>query len=496
MKLKHSLVARAAATALAAVCIAALTSHAGAQPKPAAPARQPTPGTITKAPPPKPIDYAKITDEAVELLSQYIRIDTTNPPGTNEIHAARLLQQKLLADGIPATTWEPAPGRGIIAARLHGVGRNQKAVMLLSHMDVVPAKAKDWEVPPFAGEVRDGKVWGRGALDDKGPGVIFLMAMLAIKRAGILLERDVVFLATGDEEEGGRLGAGWFVEHHPKLYADVEYVLNEGGGIMVRQDGKKLYTVSVTEKTPLWLRLTAYGVAGHAADPPARTAVTKLVQALDKLAAHRAPIRIIDPVAGYYRALAKMNNGPREWLDLATSLKDPAYARNFTQVPSQNASVRDTLTPTVLSGSEKTNVIPMIAHAEVDCRLLPGSDAKAFVRTVRKIIADDSVKVDVVLNFPPASSPSRSELMTAIQTLARKYDKADVVPTMLAGFTDSHYFREKKITSYGFVPLETPQGESRGVHGINERIGIKEMGRAIERTVELLKLIAVQANPA
>ena len=155
-------------------------------------------GAISEAPPPKPFNWEKLTQEATALLSQYIRIDTSNPPG-NELGAARMLRERFLADGIPATVWEPAPGRGVIAARLRGTGKHTKAIVLLSHMDVVPANPKQWQVPPFSGEVRDGDIWGRGAIDDKGPGVIEMMAMLAIKRAGILLKRDVIFIATGDE---------------------------------------------------------------------------------------------------------------------------------------------------------------------------------------------------------------------------------------------------------------------------------------------------------
>ncbi|HVN63362.1 MAG TPA: M20/M25/M40 family metallo-hydrolase, partial [Candidatus Binataceae bacterium] len=170
------------------------------------------PKSVHRAPPPKPIDWDHVTQEATALLSKYIQIDTTDPPG-NELAAAKMLKEKFLADGIPATTWEPRPGRGIVAARLRGIGRHTKSIILLSHMDVVPADPKEWEIPPFSGRIKDGKIWGRGAIDDKGPGVIELMAMLAIKRAGILLDRDVLFVATGDEEEGGRQGAGWFVDH-------------------------------------------------------------------------------------------------------------------------------------------------------------------------------------------------------------------------------------------------------------------------------------------
>src|SRR5262252_11151566 len=170
------------------IVIGTATPSALAQSKPAS--RSAHEAVAVVAPQPKAIDYDKLTQEATDLLSKYIQTNTTNPPG-NELAAAKFLKNKFLADGIPATTWEPLPGRGIVAARLHGIGKHQKALLLLSHMDVVPADPKEWKTPPFSGEVKEGTIWGRGALDDKGPGVVFLMSMLAVKRAGILLDRDV-----------------------------------------------------------------------------------------------------------------------------------------------------------------------------------------------------------------------------------------------------------------------------------------------------------------
>ncbi len=453
-----------------------------------APAHLPHEAVVTQAPPPKQIDYDKLTREATDFLSKYIQINTTNPPG-NELPAAKMIKDKFLADGIPATTWEPFPGRGIVAARLHGIGKHHKAILLLCHMDVVPANPKEWQEPPFSGLVKDGVIWGRGALDDKGPGVVEMMAMLAIKRAGILLDRDVIMVATGDEEEGGKEGAGWFVDHQPSVYADAGYVLNEGGGIIQETGGKKLYAVSVTEKTPLWLRLTATGAAGHASVPPAETAVDKLVAALVRVDDFRAPIRIISPVENYFHAMAEITHGPRQWLDLASALRDPVYVKQFVAIPRQNALVRDTATTTVLGASNKTNVISETAYAEIDCRLLPGSDPKKFLAALEKAIGDNDIKVATILNFPPVSSPQKSELMTAIETLARRTDKAPVVPTMLAGFTDSHYFRQKKLIAYGFIPISINPDEARGVHGINERISVKELGDGIQRMVTLLEIL-------
>lgn len=476
-----------AAAALSA-CLAISGSAWSASPAPS-PNVLPTESRgVTKAPPPQPINWDKVTQEATDLLSKYIQMNTTNPPG-NELAAARMLKDKFLTDGIPATTWEPQPGRGIVAARMRGIGKHNKSIILLSHMDVVPANPKEWEVPPFSGSVKDGKIWGRGALDDKGPGVVELMAMLAIKRAGILLNRDVLFIATGDEEEGGRNGAQWFVDHESSVFSDAGFLLNEGGGIRALSDNKrKAYVVSVTEKTPLWLKLTASGPPGHASDPPAETAVTRLVRALDKLSDYKTPIHVIGPVQDYYHTMAMLDHGPRQQLDLAAALKDPDYQKKFLSDPGQNARVRDTITPTVLSASQKTNVISETAYAEIDCRLLPGSDPKTVMSEIKKAIGDDTIKIDTILNFPPISSPSRSQLMTAIDSLARVHDQASVVPSMIIGFTDSHYFRQKKIVSYGFMPIEILPIEGKGVHGVNERIGVKELADGIQRMVQLLRI--------
>jgi len=488
MKLKFNPNARFVAGA--GICAALAIGIACIRPLAAEARQHKDRGLIEEAPPPKPINYDKLTQEAVALLQQYVRINTTNPPG-DELDAAKMLKEKFLADGIAATVWEPAPGRGIVAARLRGTGRHTKALVLLSHMDVVPANPKEWQVPPFSAQIRDGEVWGRGTLDDKGPGVIELMAMLAIKRAGILLNRDVIFVATGDEEEGGKVGAGWMVDREADVFADAQFLLNEGGGIMSRPNGRKYYGVSLSEKTPLWLRLTATGEAGHAAVPPDSTAVTRLVAALDRVAAYRSPLRVVNPVRDYFRAIAQLDGGPPEFINLATALRDGGFAQKFVAVPRQNALVRDTFTPTVLSGSQKTNIIPASAYAEIDARLLPGENPQTVIANLRKVIADDSIRIDVLLNFPAESSPRKSDLMTAIGDLAAT-ENTVVVPMMIAGFTDSHYFREKGLDAYGFIPIAATPAEERGVHGLNERVSVKELGAALRRMIELLRLMGTR----
>ena len=443
-------------------------------------------GLTEQAPSPRPIDYDQLTSEAADLLSQAIRINTSNPPG-DELPVAKLFKERFLADGLPATVWEPHPGRGIVAARLLGTGRHRQALVLLSHLDVAPANPKEWSVAPFSGQVKDGAIWGRGALDGKGPAVIALMAMLAIKRAGVLLDRDIIFIGTGDAETGGRNGAGWMVEHEADVFADAGYLLNEGGNISVLANGRRYYGVSITEKTPLWLRLTAQGAAARSTVPPAETAVTHLVAALSRVIAYRPQIRIIDPVRDYFKALGQLEEGPRQLLDLPLALRDdPAFVRQFVAEARNNAMVRDTFTPTVLEGSSRTNLIPTTVTAEIDGRLLPGDDPQAVVANLRKVIADDSIKIDVLLNFPATSSPRQSQLMSAITRLA-KTDDARAVPQMSTEFTDSHYFRQKGLIAYGFIPLELTAAEEKAIGGANEHLPTRELGAAVKRMVELLE---------
>ena len=473
---------RGAAVSTTAVIVAVLAFA-----QPARGQQQPPASESQRPASPKAIDYDKVTAEATDLLSRYIKINTTNPPG-NELAAAKMLREKFLAEGIPATVWIPQPNRAVIAARLHGIGKHNKSIVLLSHMDVVPADARDWQVPPFSGLVQGGEIWGRGALDDKGPGVVELMAMLAIKRAGILLDRDVLFLATADEEDGGRNGAGWLVEHQPDVITDAGFLLNEGGEIRAEPGKPKLYQVSVSEKTPLWLKLTAEGAGGHASSPPDQTAVTRLVQALARLVEYRTPIKVLPIVEDYFRLTSRIDHGPREMADLRSALHDPAFSKQFLAIPIQNAAVRDTITPTVLSGSSRINVLPSTASAELDCRLLPGDQPGALIKTIGKLIDDDHVRIDQILNFAPIASPEKSPLMSAIASLAAKRDKAAVVPMMMEGFTDSHYFRQRGLVAYGFIPLESTPELSRTIHGINERIRVSNLRGGIERMVELLKI--------
>lgn len=433
-------------------------------------------------------DNAAIANEAASFLSEYIRIDTTNPPG-NEIAAARFLSERFAKEKIDATVFESQAGRGSVLARLKGTG-SKRPVILLNHLDVVPATASEWEVPPFEGVVRDGYVYGRGALDCKGIAVAEAMAMFLLKRNGVPLKRDVIFLGTADEEAGGKLGAGWMVDNHFDRLRDAEFVINEGGGIRVENTGKRVYAVAVSEKTPCWLRLTAKGDAGHGSAPPPDTSVTRLLRALERLRISQQPVRVTPEVQAYFAAIAPLQAEPRRrrFSDLRSALNDESFRDEFLANRRHAALVRNTITPTVLQASSKTNVIPQSASAELDCRLLPDQDPEKFIEGVRQTIADDAVQLEVLLNFPPSASSSNTTLYRALQKMAAD-DGAILVPSVLTGFTDSHYFREKGIVSYGFTPFALEEGESKREHGINERVSVQNLGDGAAKLLALLRAL-------
>jgi acetylornithine deacetylase/succinyl-diaminopimelate desuccinylase-like protein len=436
----------------------------------------------------------KVEDEAVSLLGRYIQIDTTNPPG-NEIKAARFFKEIFDKEGIEAKIIESAPGRGNIYARLRGSG-TKKAVLLLNHMDVVPAEAKLWKEPPFSGAVKDGFVWGRGALDMKGPAIVELMTMLALKRQNVPLQGDVIFLGTADEEAGGAMGAGYLLEQHRDLFNDVGVVLNEGGGVRLSKGGKVLsYSVSVAEKTPLWLRLTAAGAPGHGSTPGNEMAVNKLITVLARIMAYQGPIKVVPEVQKFFADTADAEPEDRRhyYRDLRAALKDPVFAGEFTKNPRNNASVRNTIAITGLKASEKVNVIAPQASAEIDVRLLPGEDPQAFIGELRRVIDDDTVRIDVLLSFPAAVSPGHSEAMKAIAELAKVHDNgAPVVAPLVRGFTDCHFFREKGIPCLGFMPLRNIPSEEGLVHGVNERISIESLRSGVHSMYELVHKLAVE----
>lgn len=431
--------------------------------------------------------------EAVSVLSQYLQVDTTNPPG-NETRAAEFLKAIFDREGIEARIIESAPGRGNIYARLKGDG-SKKAVILLNHLDVVPADKRYWTQDPFSGVIKDGYIWGRGAIDTKGMAVTELMTMLALKRQGVPLKGDVIFLGTADEEAGGAMGAGFITREHFDLFDGAGVVLNEGGFIYEKDGKVQYYGVVPSEKAPFWLKLTATGTPGHGSVPLPDSAVNRLIGALHRIIAYQAPLQVLPEVQKFYADIAQFAPPSQQerLKDLKKSLQDPAFAAEFTKNPVANARVRNTISVTVLQGSNKTNVIPPQASAELDVRLLPGAHPEAFLQEFNKVIADENIKVEPLLSFATGSSPTDSDLYRVVSEVAKIRDPGSVVTTPLpTGFTDCHFFRDKAIPCYDFWPFKLSDKDLALIHGNDERISVENVKFGTRLVYDIVQKLAVE----
>jgi acetylornithine deacetylase/succinyl-diaminopimelate desuccinylase-like protein len=420
---------------------------------------------------------------AVDLLRQYLQVDTTNPPG-NEIRAARFYKEILDREGIPAEIDEFAPGRANLLATLKGSGV-RRAVILANHMDVVPADAGRWTVPPFAGTVKDGLVYGRGAQDMKTEGILQLVTLIRARRERLPLDRDLHFLATADEEVdfAGALRAlspeGW----HGRLRG-AEYFITEGGENVIGEDGRPLYFgIDTAEKGPYWLRLTTTGTPGHGSRPLADSALNRLVRALDRVRLHKTEMKVLPGVERFFRDQAPAIEGRRaEWYrDLRKALLDPEAAAALYDDREASALLRNTISITVVKAGYKTNVIPGSAEAELDVRLLPGEDPQAFLAELRGVIDDPQVQVAPIGTFrPPNESSTDTELFRIIESsLARHYPGVPVTTKMLSGATESVLVRPLGIVAYGFTPLlATPEEVATG-HGDDERVREDTVRRSV-----------------
>jgi acetylornithine deacetylase/succinyl-diaminopimelate desuccinylase-like protein len=438
--------------------------------------------------------WQSLENEAVTVLSRYIQIDTTNPPG-NEIKAAEFFKEIFDREGIESHIIESSPGRGNIYARLRGDG-SKKAIVLLNHMDVVPAETKLWKEAPLSGVIKDGVIWGRGAIDNKGGGVMQLMTLLALKRQKTQLKGDVIFIGTADEEAGGVVGAGYLLDKHPQFFKDVGVVLNEGGGIRLGEDGRaRSYSVGVAEKVPLWLKLTVPGTPGHAASPGNNQAVLKLITALSRIASYQSPIKVVSEVQKFYADSAASAPASRreQYMDLRKALQDPGFAAEFLKDRSDNARVRNTISITGIKGSDKINVIPAEASAEIDVRLLPGEEPQAFINEMRRVVADDSIKIEILLSRAAAVSPASPDALKVIAEYALSKDPGTpILFPMGSGFTDCHFFRTKGIPCLGFLPRRSRPSEEGMVHGINERVSVEDLKSDVREMYEIVRKLAVE----
>lgn len=445
-----------------------------------------------------PIDYTKAGDEAVKLLSDYIKVDTVVPPG-NERKGAEFLAAVLKKEGIESQILDTAPGRACIYARLKGTGA-KKAIVLLNHIDVVPVEAKDWKYPPLGGEIHDGEIWGRGALDMKGEGILQLMSMILLKRSGATLDRDVIFIGTPDEEMGAEFGAKWFKQNHPELVKDAEYLLNEGCAIDADSAGKvKFWGVDVAEKNVLWLEVTARGMAGHASMPMEDSSTNRLVRALTKLNANPPAPDVSDQVAYFYKQIADTAETPQlkgYYQDVRKSVTDPNALKVLMKDKMKACMLSSTISLTLLKAGYKTNVIPAEAQAHLDCRLLPGVDHLQFIEQVKKSMDDPTIEVKV-LEWEKADKSELSPLFDAIVEVAKEEEQpVPVVPVVVPWFTDSHWFRELGLKSYGFIPIAVDPEHLATMHGKDERVPVKEIHNGLRRLHKILERFCARSEKA
>jgi len=449
----------------------------------------------TAHPQSKAINWDSLSAETLRTLASYLQINTTNPPG-NELAAARWLKSILDREGIEAQildTVELGAGRANLYARLRGNG-SKKAIALVHHMDVVPATPASWSVDPFSGVIKDGYIWGRGAIDMKSNGVAQLMAMIALKRSGATLNRDIVFIGNADEELGST-GGLVFAQKHSDLLRDVEYLITEGADNVLDSTGKVVYFgVGVAEKRTFWQRLTVNGVPSHGSRPTPQNPVPRLVTALYKISQWQTPLHVTPGVDKFFRDIARTYPEPqRGWLsNVRVALENPRARDWILSDLTWNAILRNTISLTSLTGSNKTNVIPGVAMAEIDIRLLPDQDTTEFRETLKRIIGDTAVHLTHLANTkPPLESPVDTDLFRAIERAAHEREPTAFVTTpMETAATDRPTYRKLGIVTYGFSPFKIPRAEiQRGMHGNDERLSVENVGYGLRFYYDILRYV-------
>jgi acetylornithine deacetylase/succinyl-diaminopimelate desuccinylase-like protein len=429
------------------------------------------------------IDWPAIHAEALDIFVKYLRINTSNPPG-NEKPAARFLGALCEAEGIEVEYIETAPEREVLVARLRGDG-SKRPIMLCNHTDVVPVEEAYWTVPAFEGLTTGGRVYGRGAVDMKGCGVMQLIAFLLLRRQGIALKRDVVFCAVPDEEAGSDWGMVWLCENRPDV-VDVEFELSEGGGGSTRfgREEAKLFSVATNEKDICWLRLTSIGRPGHGSVPHPDNSAVYLVQALNRLVAWERPLIFTPDTEAYLDRLSDAGLAPRSRAEREERIR---------QSPEMQAMFINTLNLTMLNAGIKGNVIPAKSEAVIDCRLLPGESKQDWIRQVREVIADERVTVELYSpeHGEPARVPWDTELFRTINAVVKEaMEDAIVVPGMTIGGTDNRFLREKGIPAYGFIPCLLSPEERRGFHGNDEFLTVENLQMGCELMYEIVRRMA------
>ena len=437
------------------------------------------------------MDDKKILEDAVTTLSRYVQFDTTNPPG-NEMPAALWLSDQLTNRGITKDikVYEPVSGRGLVVARVSGRDA-LKPLMINHHIDVVTADPTKWSYPPFSGEVADGFVWGRGTLDTKGLGVMFVLALEALIKEGIKFRRPIIFTAVPDEEPGGDNGMRWLVENHLKEI-DPEWVWDEGsGGVKNVFSPRVMFAVAVAEKQIYRVRIIATGEPGHGSMPHNNSANVTLIDALERIIGSPRPMRAGTAACAMFGVLAYEKKFPASIIlrNLSNPLALKLAGKSLAAEKFISALFRDTVSVNVIKAGYQINVIPERAEAELDCRLLPETDAQEFHRWLIGRIADDRIKIEMIQTSPPSGVATlNSQFYQVVTSVIEKHSPgAGVFPLLMAGATDGRYWRERGYPAYGFTPMILERADIGRVHGIDERISIENLLLGIKMTKDIIR---------
>jgi acetylornithine deacetylase/succinyl-diaminopimelate desuccinylase-like protein len=470
----------------------ALTTRAGLQ---AQTASQTAPAA--SASPSGTLDLSQLESDALNWLQDLVRINTVNPPG-NELAAAKYIAGVLDKEGIHSEIFESAPGRGFIVARLSAsaVPDPSRALLLLGHLDVVGVDKAKWTVDSFGGAVKSNYVYGRGTIDDKGMTVANLAALIALKRSGAHLNRDVIFLAEGDEENGGEFGMKFAVEKHWDKIA-CGFAINEDGEVSVANGKVQYVGIQTSEKVAVNVDVIAKGTSGHASVPRKDNPVTHLAAAIAKIGAYEAPVQFNSVTRAYFEGLAPIQDeDTSKWMRaLETSDRADHAARWISDAnPVWNSMLRDTISPTILQAGIRQNVIPSEAKGVLNIRLLPGNMASPLLAKLQTLVNDPEVRLEVQPNAGETapSSSLTSDLYGTISSVAKQqFPGAVVVPEMSTSATDSVPLRLRNVQAYGMLPFPITEEDRNRMHADDERLPVDSFRKGIEFLYAIVSSFAV-----
>jgi acetylornithine deacetylase/succinyl-diaminopimelate desuccinylase-like protein len=459
------------------------SSHPAGQ-SAATPASQSAPATLSS---PSPIgDTTALAKEAQGWLIDMIRTNTTNPPGSEQA-VAKYLAHVLEKEGIQSEMLDLAPGRTALVARLKSsaVANPSKALLLVAHMDVVGVDRSKWTVDPFSAVIRDGYLYGRGSIDDKGMLAANLAAFIVLKRSNARLNRDVIFLATADEEQGGDASIKILISKYWDKFA-AGYALNEGGEVFLKNGRVQYVAVQASEKVAMNVMVVARGTSGHASRPTKDNAVVHLAAAVEKIGGYSAPAHLTSIVRRYFEQLAAIEPDElAKWMRVLDSEDRGEHAQKVVSEasPLWSSMMRDTVAPTMLSAGVRNNVIPAEARANLNIRMLPGNTIDVLLAALTKLVADPQIKFELQPDAGLAAPPSslESDFYATISKVATaQYGNAPVLPFQSTGATDSAQLRLHNVQAYGLVPFPLTEEDYLRVHGDDERLPVPSFTKGVD----------------